>query len=583
MIKPFSIEVDFKLKKQIKEPVVTQFDDVIFTITVFDNATPAELDGTYKLVSHRVDGKNFYVDGVKTGTNVITFDLGKSEVELIGKVTSLVQLFDVNNQRTSSFPFTFSVVSDLSLDEQPTSTERSLLEIVIQDGPGLVEFIKEKQPLIEQFTNDQTNLQTQINSANEQLAETATKTQAVNTAKATGTLNPYQTLLSESFKDLLDYVSLNTDGTTGDAWTLSNGIVSSPNGLKDALLINNKVKFVDGIISVLWENPNSDNPSTSWAGIVFRGKTDSDLLAVIIFENNQNIGLWKITDGATVNITSASLDNPSVHASTGNKVLLQVQVAGNNVKVTANGQKMLDYSGAELIDYKGGKCGLVTSVNGVKQFSSFSIVEKRYDIIHNNITNVLMMGTSITNGIGTTAGNGWVDQLRTKLKNEFVVNPDTLDVGNAGIPGDTTAQILARLIPSLNDDQRDVVIIEGGTNDSRIDLSISHNTAIANIREMIKRIKATGAIPLVCICTPIDYFVATNHPEYASSYNSTSFIYLVKLNSMIRNLCAEEKVRVIDNFIAFNNQNLLSDGIHPNDTGAGIMATTAFNVFVNKF
>src|SRR5690606_35947355 len=144
MIQPFHIEVDFKQKKQIREPIVTQLDDLIFTVSVFDNGRPVELNGSYKMVTKRPDSKSFFVEGVKTGENEITFDLGKAEVEKTGKVLAAIQLFDTNNQRISSFPFSFNVVEDLSLAQQPTSQERTLLEIVIQEGPSIVELIKEK-------------------------------------------------------------------------------------------------------------------------------------------------------------------------------------------------------------------------------------------------------------------------------------------------------------------------------------------------------------------------------------------------------------------------------------------------------
>jgi hypothetical protein len=82
MLQPFYMSVDFKHKKTIVEPIVTQLDDVTFVVSVFDNDEPAVIDGlTYKFVSRRADNKSFYTEGVKTGDNEITFDLGKPEVK----------------------------------------------------------------------------------------------------------------------------------------------------------------------------------------------------------------------------------------------------------------------------------------------------------------------------------------------------------------------------------------------------------------------------------------------------------------------------------------------------------------------
>jgi hypothetical protein len=102
---------------------------------------------TYKFVSRRPDNKSYYADGVKTGDNEITFDLGKSEVTLIGSVQAAIQLFDENMQRLSSFTFSYTVVEDISLSEEITSQERTLLEVVIQDGPGLVDYFTQAKPL----------------------------------------------------------------------------------------------------------------------------------------------------------------------------------------------------------------------------------------------------------------------------------------------------------------------------------------------------------------------------------------------------------------------------------------------------
>lgn len=166
MIQPFHIEVDFKQKKQFKEPIITQFDDVEFIVSVLDSGRKVELDGNYKLVTSRPDGKTYYVDGVKSKEpseiNRIIFDLGKSEVEVLGRCMCVVQLFDSNKQRTTSFPFSFTVVEDLSLTEQPSDSERTLLEIVIQDGPGLVEYMKDNLPVVERVINEQGTYQPQI-------------------------------------------------------------------------------------------------------------------------------------------------------------------------------------------------------------------------------------------------------------------------------------------------------------------------------------------------------------------------------------------------------------------------------------
>src|SRR5690606_14271198 len=162
MIKPFDIVVDFKQKTKFREPVVTQFDDIVFTVSVLDDNKPIDLTGSYKLVTKRSDNKSFYVDGVTTGDSKIQFELGKAEVEKIGKATAVVQLIDESTERISSFPFSFMVVEDISLAQQPTTGEKTLLEIVIEEGPGLIEYFNEKKPLLEQIENDQIEIREEM-------------------------------------------------------------------------------------------------------------------------------------------------------------------------------------------------------------------------------------------------------------------------------------------------------------------------------------------------------------------------------------------------------------------------------------
>jgi hypothetical protein len=198
MLKPFYMSADFKQKTQIREPIVTQYDDLIFVVTVFDNGDPAIIDDlSYKFVSRRPDNKSYYVNGVKTGDNEITFDLGKTEVSLIGKVNAAIQLFDANMQRLSSFTFNYTVTEDISLSEELTSQELTLLEYVVQEGPALVDYFKEAKPLVEQFTD-------YVNDLSEKADKTYVDTKFGNMGN------------TKTFKGSCLFASLPTSGNTVD-------------------------------------------------------------------------------------------------------------------------------------------------------------------------------------------------------------------------------------------------------------------------------------------------------------------------------------------------------------------------------
>jgi hypothetical protein len=164
MLQPFLMSADFKQKTTIREPIVTQYDDLVFVVTLFDNGSPAVIDGlTYRFVSRRPDNKSYYVDGIKSGDNEITFDLGKPEVSLTGKVNAAVQLFDSNNQRLSSFTFNYTVTEDISLSEELSTNDLTLLETVVLEGPALVDYFTQAKPLIEQYSNYVTQLTSKAN------------------------------------------------------------------------------------------------------------------------------------------------------------------------------------------------------------------------------------------------------------------------------------------------------------------------------------------------------------------------------------------------------------------------------------
>ncbi|MGM0904265.1 MAG: BppU family phage baseplate upper protein [Bacillota bacterium] len=136
----FVFDVDLKRKKLIAEPTVTQHDDLRFIVRIFDNAQAYVIpaDTTLRLVGQRKDKKSYFVDGVKSGENEVTFDLAKEQVSVVGKVYVAIQITN-SNGRVSSLPFTFEVIKDIATDYKPSPDEKTLIELVIQDGPGIIE------------------------------------------------------------------------------------------------------------------------------------------------------------------------------------------------------------------------------------------------------------------------------------------------------------------------------------------------------------------------------------------------------------------------------------------------------------
>jgi lysophospholipase L1-like esterase len=197
------------------------------------------------------------------------------------------------------------------------------------------------------------------------------------------------------------------------------------------------------------------------------------------------------------------------------------------------------------------------------------------------ISSILGAGDSIMYGVGASDVNtkSWMKLLESKIK-EF--NP-SLVVKNVGVGGQNTTEVLNnQIIPEMAN-KYDVVIIQCGTNNGRLEIAkkTTYDIAIQDLCTMIKLIKSTGAIPIVCTTTPYAY----NISSIPSSYDNTSYWYNVKLNGLIRQLCAKEKIRIIDNYSIFNNNLTLlgSDQLHPNDTGQVLMKDNAYNVLFGNF
>nr|WP_320190757.1 arylesterase [uncultured Desulfobacter sp.] len=171
--------------------------------------------------------------------------------------------------------------------------------------------------------------------------------------------------------------------------------------------------------------------------------------------------------------------------------------------------------------------------------------EKSYEIknIPISISRIVCFGDSLTYGYGASQGMDYPTQLEEMTGIEII---------NAGVSGNTTADGLVRLEDDVLAYEPDVVLITLGGNDLKNRMSV--DTARANLLSIIQRIHAAGAM---VVLGGIDI------PLYGKGYAQ-----------MYESLARQTGSVLVPNILEdlFGNPELMSDSIHPNDKGYEIMA-----------
>lgn len=137
-------------------------------------------------------------------------------------------------------------------------------------------------------------------------------------------------------------------------------------------------------------------------------------------------------------------------------------------------------------------------------------------------------------------------------------------VKNAGVPGNTTAQMRARLSSDVYAYDPDVLFVLGGTND--LGLGVSESATIANLRAILVGAKS-HKIAVILLLVPPDSYTSMA-PEIDS------------LNAAIVTLARSQHVTYVDIHTPLTNSNgvyyskYTSDGLHFSDLGAQTVANT---------
>ena len=157
--------------------------------------------------------------------------------------------------------------------------------------------------------------------------------------------------------------------------------------------------------------------------------------------------------------------------------------------------------------------------------------------------NIICFGDSLTYGTGASEGNDY-PSLLANMVGEPVIN--------AGVPGDTTADALARLEKDVLSRDPKMVLITLGGNDLKN--GVDRETAFNNLRTIVETIQDAGALVVIG---------GVNIPFYGRGFGDA-----------YRELAAETGAVLIPNIFddIMGKPNRMSDQIHPNDAGYAIMA-----------
>ena len=167
---------------------------------------------------------------------------------------------------------------------------------------------------------------------------------------------------------------------------------------------------------------------------------------------------------------------------------------------------------------------------------------------------IVVLGDSLSAGLGLSANDAFPAKLQKFLKDKGI----GIDIGNAGVSGDTSSGGRDRLEWSVPEGT-DGVIVELGANDALrgIDPAVTR----AALSDIVSRLKARGIAVLLCgMLAP---------PNYGSDYAA-------RFNSIYPDLAKSFGVALYPFFldgVAADAKLNQADGIHPTSAGVDIIVS----------
>ncbi len=180
-----------------------------------------------------------------------------------------------------------------------------------------------------------------------------------------------------------------------------------------------------------------------------------------------------------------------------------------------------------------------------------------HDFGNNSGEVVLAVGDSIT--AGAFNDTPYPDHLARMIGKSVI---------NVGVSGSVSALGAEMMNTHLANRRPGFVVILYGANDATLGRDI--DSVIENIRSMVRDCKSNQSIPILCTLTPRTGARLIHQDRVDAISNG------------IRTVAREENVPLADVAAAFrgNEEDLISsDGLHPNDVGAFVIAEAVARVF----
>lgn len=193
--------------------------------------------------------------------------------------------------------------------------------------------------------------------------------------------------------------------------------------------------------------------------------------------------------------------------------------------------------------------------------------------------NYIIIGDSITYGIGDFESSGWATMLK-----KYIINQDDSKVCNnyvhiAGFPGATSSDLLSKIDSILqsfiHDEFTNIVILSIGVNDTQIFNGASKNSIEQykeNMRKIIKIVTDKGCDFVVLGLTRIESdekFLWKQNKYYDNDVISKydrDLKLILEYDAKLKEPCKNNKIRYIPMQDVLEKSDFI-DGLHPNHIG----------------